>query len=185
MKHLFLGIIILIAVNFANAQSQFGLKGGLNISSIGGDAQGVNSKIGFHIGGFAFIRNWDKMAIQPEFVFSRQGVQLAENSDVKVHYDYLNVPVMFDFYASENVFFMAGPQLGILVSAKATDGNQSVSVKNQLNSMDFGFGLGLGIDSNDVVFSARYNIGVTSTSKSNEGTFPNRVFQLSVGFKFQ
>ena len=186
MKITLLSITLLSAlITPAFSQTKFGVKGGLNVSNIGGDAQGNDPKLGFHVGAFVNIKSSDKFAIQPELVFSRQGAQSSENSKLKVNYDYINLPVMFHFYASQNVFFMTGPQLGILTAAKIKYEDQSASIKDALNSMDFGLGFGLGVNSDDVTFSARYTLGLSNTSKSDEGTFPNRVFQLSIGFKFQ
>jgi hypothetical protein len=165
------------------AQSEFGLKAGLNIANIGGDAAGVDAKIGFHAGLFGVLKISEKFGIQPEVVFSRQGAQAASNSKVKINYDYVNIPIMFSAYATEKVFFQAGPQIGILVGAKITDGSDDIDVKDQLEGVDLGLGLGAGYDTGKVLIGIRYNLGLTTTSKSDEGKFPNRVLQLSLGFK--
>jgi hypothetical protein len=183
MKKILVLLAAMALVNFSFAQAVFGLKGGANLASIGGDASGIEAKLGFHVGMFGLIKTTEKFAVQPELVFSRQGAQLAANSEIKIHYDYVNLPVMMNFYASEKFFLQAGPQIGILVGAKAKYKGDSEDLKDQLKGVDLGLGLGAGVETEKMLIGLRYNLGLTSTSKSSEGSFPNRVFQLSVGFK--
>ena len=69
MKKIILAAIAVMAFSFANAQeTRFGVKGGLNLSTLGGDASGVSSLVGFHVGGFAEIKIIEKLAIQPELL---------------------------------------------------------------------------------------------------------------------
>lgn len=117
----------------------------------------------------------------PELIYSSQGASAGTTS---VNYNYINLPVMFNFHTSEKFFLQAGPQLGILASADVSSGTSSVSVKDQLKDVDFALCLGLGAEFSQVIVNARYNIGLSSTSKSTTGSFPNSVIQFSVGFKF-
>lgn len=57
----------------------FGIKGVLNISSISnveGDGLNSSSLVGFHAGFFGEFMISDKFAIQPEVLYSTQGVKL-------------------------------------------------------------------------------------------------------------
>ena len=175
---------LVVSVSAFGQETSFGIKAGVNYSTISGDASGVESKIGFHAGVFGIIKPIDALGIQPEMVFSRQGAQASANNDVKFHYDYLNIPVMLNFYPTETFFLQAGPQLGFLVSAKATDGNQTEDIKSQLNTTDFSLGLGMGFDLSHTVIGFRFNLGLNSTSDDEDATYPNQVAQVSVGFKF-
>jgi hypothetical protein len=180
----FLSLIVLLAVGAVAYSQTMGLKGGLNFASLGGDASGVETKIGFHAGIFVIIKTSEKFGVHPELVFSRQGAQLSQNSKFKINYDYVNLPVMLTAYPAEKFFLQAGPQVGFLVGAHFTDGNDKVDVKDQLNTVDFGIGLGAGYTTDSVIFGLRYNLGLSTTSKSSDGSFPNRVLQLSLGFRF-
>jgi hypothetical protein len=177
MKQLLTTVLILIT---ASAFAQPGLKGGLNFATIGGDAAGVKSKTDFHVGFFFLTMESEKFGVQPEFIFSRQGAQA---SGVKINYDYVNVPVMFNYYPEENFFIQGGPQLGLLINAKIKDGDGSIDVKNQLTSLDLSLGLGCGYQSGSTIIGLRYNIGLTDTASDAPGKYPNRVLQLSIGFK--
>ncbi|MFV8340692.1 outer membrane beta-barrel protein [Flavobacterium sp. LB3P21] len=72
-------VVIAFTFGFVNAQEKaemvFGVKGGLNISTItNADVDGVNSKslVGFHVGFFWEFKISNTFAIQPEVLFSLQ-----------------------------------------------------------------------------------------------------------------
>ena len=187
-----------MAFAFSNAQeTKFGVKGGLNLTNLTGDVEGTSSLIGFHVGGFAEIKLTDKFAIQPELLFSTQGAKIEETFfDESYEYDtklnYLNIPVLAKFYVTEAFSVEAGPQLGVLLSAKQ-DGED---VKDFYKSVDFGFNVGAGYNfTENLSVGLRYTIGLSSVfdtpdSDELEGfeiediDVKNSVFALSLGYKF-
>ena len=184
IKFLFLLTLLLIGNSLSAQDVAFGIKGGVNSSTIGGDSQGVTSKFGIHVGAFSRIRVSDYVVFQPELIYSMQGAAIDGNSEAKFNYNYLNVPLIFKVYPSTQGFHIhAGPQIGILLSGKFTDGN--IDIKEELNPIDFALGFGLGYDFKNVIIEARFNLGLNSSAESDEeGTFPLRTTQLSVGFSF-
>src|SRR6476659_4421826 len=93
----FLSFILLLGLTvLANAQSadtHFGLKAGLNISSLEvKDGVDFDSKAGFHIGGLAHVHLSPHFGVQPEIVYSEQG---GKDGEDKWKINYLNVPVLF------------------------------------------------------------------------------------------
>src|SRR5690606_6511134 len=123
-KTVLLLLFVTMAAFTSNAQEiKFGAKAGLNISNQTGDIENTKSLIGFHIGGFAEIKFTEKFAFQPELLYSLQGAKydfseedFTEESTLKLNY--LNIPLMFKYYATESLFVEAGPQIGLLLSAK-------------------------------------------------------------------
>ena len=185
MKKLLLTAAAVFAFGFANAQeTKFGVKAGLNMADWSGDdAEGIDSKIAFHVGGFAEIKLTDKFALQPELLYSAQGGK-ADGGTYNV--DYINIPVMAKFYVVDKFSIEAGPQVGFLVSAKAKpDSGDDVDIKDELKSTDFGFNLGAGFDFTEN-FSAgiRYNLGLADVVDVDSADIKNSVFSLSVGYKF-
>ncbi|MCL9806140.1 PorT family protein [Flavobacterium amniphilum] len=185
MKKLVLTVAAVFAFGFANAQeTKFGVKGGLNLADWSGDdADGIDSKIGFHIGGFAEIKVSDKFAVQPELLYSAQG---GKADGGKVNVDYINIPVMAKFYATEQFSIEAGPQVGFLMSAKVKpDSGDDVDIKDQLKSTDFGVNVGLGYNfTENVSAGLRYNLGLSNIVDADGADVKNNVFSLSVGYKF-
>jgi hypothetical protein len=192
MQRKFITILVSLALVcpfVASAQALFGLKGGLNVSTIGGNASGNSSKIGLHLGVFMDGKISDKVHFQPELLYSSQGSLIAINSDeLRFNYNYMSVPLMLKIYLESGFHIQAGPQIAFLIDANATDGRNSMSVKNQMNGTDFSVCLGMGYEfEGGFLLNARYNIGLNSTT-NNPATanqsFPNRVFQLSLGYIF-
>lgn len=69
MKKIILAAIAVMAFGFANAQqTRFGIKGGLNMSTVvGGDVDNTKSLVGFHVGGFAEIHVVEKFLYNQNF----------------------------------------------------------------------------------------------------------------------
>ncbi|MFC4817645.1 porin family protein [Flavobacterium sp. GCM10023249] len=185
MKKLLLTAAAIFAFSFANAQeTKFGVKAGLNMADLGGDdADGIDSKISFHVGGFAEIKLSDKFAFQPELVYSAQGGKVDGGT---YNFDYLNIPLMAKFYATEQFSIEAGPQVGFLMSGKIKpDSGDSVDVKDELKSTDFGLNLGLGYNfTENISAGLRYNLGLSQVVDADNVDVKNNVFSLSVGYKF-
>ena len=191
-----------MAFAFSNAQeTRFGVKGGVNLATWTGDVEDASSKVGFHIGGFAEFKLSDKFAIQPELLFSTQGVKFEGDIDgysasEKDNLSYLNIPVMAKFYVAEKFSIEAGPQLGILLSAKSkyeanVEGinvSGEEDIKDALESIDFGVNFGAGYDfTENLSAGLRYNLGLSNIVKTEDGDdtkIKNSVFSLSVGYKF-
>ncbi len=194
MKRIILAAIAVMAFGFTNAQqTRFGVKGGLNLSNwAGGDVEDTKSLVGFHVGGFAEIKIIEKLAIQPELLFSTQGTKIDGGSffgDFDVKTNYLNIPVLAKYYIVEKFSVEAGPQLGVLLSAKV-DGED---VKDSFKTVDFGFNLGAGYHfTENVSLNLRYTIGLSPLSDDadieDEGDYydsaKNSVLALSFAYKF-
>ena len=212
MKHLYIAFITILSLTNLNAQKRkirFGERAGLNISSINFDDSDdfgeVESRTGFHIGGFLEIPISKKLSIQPEIIFSTQGFVIPEReifdvvtplSELKNNYDYLNIPIIVKFYVYEGFSIQAGPQFSFLTSAEQESTNDftgtiSQDVSEFINNVDFGLNFGLGYQLGFGLFiDIRYNLGlrdvfVFENPNSPTETFGrNRVFQISAGYKF-
>ncbi|WP_281232070.1 porin family protein [Flavobacterium gelatinilyticum] len=194
MKRIIFAAIAVMAFGFTNAQeTRFGVKGGLNISTLGGDASGVSSLVGFHVGGFAEIKIIEKLAIQPELVFSTQGAkEKFFGEKYNTNLNYLNIPVVAKYYITKEFSVEAGPQIGFLVSAKS-DGED---VKDLYKSIDAGFNIGAGYNfTENLSVNLRYYLGLANVVDTNDDyedwedfvdsyRVNNNVISLSVGYKF-
>ena len=191
MKKLFTVIIILGISMMINAQDvKFGLKGGVNFASFSGkDVENVDSKTAFHVGVLAEIPLLDKFSLQPELLYSVQGIK--ENDDnAEFKLNYLQLPLMGKYYVTDEFSLEAGPQVGFLLSAKAkVEGEGEGDIKDNMNKTDFGLNFGLGYTlGNRLNVNARYNFGLSKIY--NKDTFLsdikayNSVIQVSVGYIF-
>lgn len=192
MKKIVLAIVVLTTTVLASqAQVQFGLKAGANFYTLGGDNAedaNLNSKIGINAGGIVNIPVSAKFKVQPEVVLSIQGAKEDDGGTTNWNFNYLNIPIMAQVFATEGLYFEAGPQIGFLLKAdiKEEGSSSSYSVKDQLKSTDFSFGLGAGYKTaSGFGFNARYNLGLSNILKdSDNGELKNRGFQIGVSFLF-
>lgn len=189
MRKLFLmAAVAVFGLSYANAQEvTFGVKAGVNFATLNGDdAEGINGKTAFHVGGLANIGISDEFSIQPEVLYSAQGGKLKEGNIMgKYNFDYINIPVLAKFMVADGFSIEAGPQVGFLLSAKAKGDGESVDLKDELKGTDFSGVLGLGYQiESGLNFAARYNLGFGNIVDSKEGDLKNGVIQLSVGYMF-
>jgi len=192
---------------------RFGIKAGMNVSSLSKDSslEDQKSKIGFNAGVFATIPVAESFSIQPELLYSQYGSKavynnvINSNNSVKRSYTtdlgYITVPVMFQYNFIPNFYVEAGPEFGFNVVAKqkfdqttviggtttTTSGTEDIN-KDNLNTFNFGIGLGAGYYFTDNIgITARYVAGVTDVAKnrpSNSDAVRNNVFQVGLAYKF-
>ncbi|HZH66836.1 MAG TPA: porin family protein [Flavisolibacter sp.] len=190
MKKILFVFSIVAASVAANAQTAFGVKAGANIANLkfsgGGVSESLDSKIGFHAGGFVNIPVSSNFRIQPEALFSMEGAKNKEDNS-KVNLSYINIPVMFQYSAS-GFYGETGPQLGLLMSAKAKEDGEEEDVKDQLETTNLSWAIGAGYKlSNGLGFGARYNLGLSNIGKSEdgeEGKLKSNVIQIGLTYTF-
>jgi len=214
MKKLILGIAVL-STSLAFAQTtttttkttsssdvRFGIKAGMNVSSLSkdGSLDDQKSKIGFNAGVFATIPVAESFSIQPEVLYSQYGSKadytvFGTKYSSSTNLDYVAVPVMFQYSFVPNFYVEAGPEFGLMVSAKNKVKNESNGAssttdnyKDNLNTFNLGIGLGAGYYFTDNIgITARYVAGVTDVAKdrpSNSDAVRNNTFQVGLAYKF-
>ncbi|PHS07965.1 MAG: hypothetical protein COA88_07585 [Kordia sp.] len=182
MKKLLLSALVVCAFVFTtNAQEvTFGAKAGLNMANLVGDVEDNSMLIGAHVGGMVEISFSDKFAVQPELLFSIQGTK---DDDASFNLNYINVPVMAKYFVTEEISIEAGPQVGLLMSAKY-DGEDA---NDGLSTIDFGLNFGAGYKmESGLNFALRYNLGLSNVYdfEGFDDKAANAVMQVSVGYFF-
>ena len=191
MKKLVLILIAGASFATANAQVQFGVKAGANLSNITGNDQSGNSAlIGLNAGVFAKVPISGAFSFAPEVLYSGKG---AKNTQAGVEYtlreNYLDVPLLFKWQHVSGFNVVTGPQVGFLLSANIKAQGQSEDVKSSFKSTEFAwdFGVGYEIPKCPVGIEFRYNLGLSniadnSSSSSSSATAHNSVFQLGLRY---
>jgi hypothetical protein len=175
---------ILLTVSTVTAQeTHFGLKAGVNLSSVDiTNSDDFKSKAGIHIGGLAHIHINDHFALQPELVYSMQG---GKDGDEKLNLNYINIPVLAQYMINDGFRLQTGPQLGFLTSAKSKVGDVEISVKDEISSIDFSWVFGFGyLFPSGFGLDARYNLGISNIRDNNDFKAKNRVFQFGLFYQF-
>ena len=190
MRKLLLLVILLICIiASSNAQEvEFGVKGGLNISTLGKSDLGYVSRIAYHLGGTAEFITTPFFSIQTELMYSLQGAAIDRSRQVYLNYHYLNIPLIVKAYFYEDASFEIGIQYGLLL--KAVDKNEFYTEDrtDEVNNSDFAAVFGLAYKLNEkFTFGFRYNLGITNTAKQDiiyEKRLTNKVLQISIGYIF-
>lgn len=185
--------IFFIATLFflANAKAQdvhFGIKGGLNASSLDNKNSNAETKIGFNAGFLAHIHTSNKFwAFQPELYYSLEGnrPKMIPQGTGNTNLSYLNVPVLVQYMFDNGFRIETGPQIGFLLSAKNKTSNTTTDLKSQFKSTAFSIPLGLGyLTTTGLGFDARYNFGISNIYKANDPKIRSNVFQFDVFYQF-
>lgn len=186
MKFYLITIITMLFMTVGTISAQninIGTKIGLNSYTINNDNNSdFDSRIGIHAGLLGHIHLNDDFALQPEIVYSMQG---AKSGDNELKLDYINVPVIIQYMFDNGFRLQAGPQLGLLVNAKAGN-NSSVDIKDQFKSVDAGLSFGVGYvhPPTDFGIDLRYNLGLSDISESSNVETTNRGFQIGIFYLF-
>ena len=114
--------------------------------------------------------------------------------DATTKLDYLNIPILANYYIVKGLAVKAGVQPGFCVSKKlalkgtGTYNGQSVNVDsndkidNGVKSFQFAIPVGASYEYKSFVLDARYNIGVTKAMEGSDSR--HSVFTISLGYKF-
>ncbi len=193
-------IVALVIFGISNASAQeywhFGVKGGLNFSTVTGDGfDSPDMRTGFNVGLLAEIPVSGKFSVQPEVLYSAKGFDAARrdqnnflDNDQNVVYqlDYIDVPVLANIYLTDGLSVQAGPSFNFKVNEQydyqpyEDGGNINF---DQAQDFELGGAAGLQYKFNNGLFlQGRYNYGFTDIYE-NSNTH-NSVIQAGIGYLF-
>jgi hypothetical protein len=186
MKKIIMMAVMAVAALSANAQQEAGTfsiqpKAGLTVSSLSGD--GTKAKAGFTAGVEGMYQAAEKFGVSLGVMYAMQGAKSKADTDLKLNYGYINIPILANYYVVKGLAVKAGIQPGFMVSAKEKYNSVSRDVKDGCKKFDFSIPVGVSYEIANVVFDARYNFGLTKTVKDVEKG-KNGVFTFTVGYKF-
>jgi opacity protein-like surface antigen len=182
---LFVAAAFISLAAVAQEKPVFGLKAGLNVATLDVDnVNNLDSRLGLHAGLLAHIHITPQWGIQPELLYSAQGME-ESITDSKWKLDYINVPVMVQYMFNNGFRLQAGPQIGFLVNGEveSRDGSET-EITDDLKKVDAGLGFGFGYLSDaGIGIDARYNVGLSNINESGND-IKNRVFQVGIFYMF-
>ena len=191
MKKLFLAVVAMMVSAATFAQNEAGQitiqpKVGVNIANIT-DAVGADPRIGLAAGAEFEYGLTDNIGLSAGVLYSMQGAKASEESvDYTLKLDYLNVPILANFYVAKGLALKLGVQPGFKLSSKvkgeASGVTAELEVEDGVKSIDLSIPVGLSYQYQNIVFDARYNWGVTKIIEDSDSK--HSVFQITVGYKF-
>ena len=186
---------MMVATLSANAQQSVGTwsvtpKVGVNLATIT-DADDASMKIGLVAGADVTYQLAEPFAISVGAFYSMQGAKGDETiNGVKVdetmNIDYINIPIMANYYVIPGLAIKAGIQPAFNVKHEAkveASGDSYTSDIDHFKSLDISIPLGASYEFGDFVIDARYNLGLTKLIDISGYNSKNSVFQFTVGYK--
>ena len=206
MKKL-LTLMALIAISLsAQAQHEEGdvtiqPKVGITISNItDGDKSKVNLAYGVEFERFFT----DQFSASLGVVFTDQGCKYEIYSadgagnvsdDMKLDIYYGTLPIMSNYYVLPGLALKAGIQPAFRVKARIELRGEKLDFDNyidtmfqgegnKLNTFDLSIPVGFSYEFKGITFDARYNFGVTKLISNTDESIYNKVFIMTLGYKF-
>lgn len=191
---------MMIAAISANAQNEVGQltlmpKAGINISTITGDMDGKKAKVGLVAGVEAEYGITENFGIDFGVLYSMEGCKAkgiavvgeggeigAYLADATYNLDYINIPILAQYYPIKGLAIKAGVQPAFNVRHKASVDGEKGNIDG-VKSFNFSIPVGLSYEYQSFVLDARYNIGVTKLFK-NADQGRNSTFSITIGYKF-
>ena len=175
-----------LSFSFIHAQTAVGLKGGVNIANLSG-FEG-NSRVSGHAGVFLHHTINSSWCFQPELLYSGEGQRYFSNGEERtLALDYIQLPLMIQYYPSSQLYLEFGPQVGVLLSAQ--DKGDEVgheNVKEDFSTAQIALGVGLGFKvTNQVALYGRYNFGLTDVTKFDNIVDHSRVGQIGIAVRLK
>lgn len=206
MKKIVLFAALMVATLTANAQNEVGqitLKpmAGINLATMT-SLDDSKMRVGLVAGAEAEYGIAENFSITAGLLYSMQGAKGKQplpvdnvgvvNTDITAKYDYLNIPILANYYVTKGLALKAGIQPGFKVSSKmkaeASVGGNSISSEatdDNVAGFNLAIPLGISYEYQNFVFDARYNLGVTKVYKENGDKTPKHsVFMFTLGYKF-
>ena len=197
MKKMMMMAVLAIVAMTANAQNTLRENGtftlqpkvGLGIGFLSGDwssASGVDRKSRFGVlagvEGEYYVNDWFSVALGVNYAqqgWKFKGGGISETTKL----DYLNIPIVGNFYITEGLALKTGVQLGCLLSAK----EESTNVKDYYEKMNISIPIGISGEYKNFVLDVRYNISLTKINKNSnsENKYRSDLFQITLGYKFE
>jgi len=196
-------IVLAMAVQPSFAQDdaiQFGVKVGLNLAnaSVDPDPEGVSfdAVTKFGAGGIMIYPLSEVLGLQVEAMYLLKGSKaeidfFGDVFDLELNLAYLSIPVLVRFdFNSENAstYVVAGPEIGILLSAETKFDDLSQDVKDDFKSLELGLNIGAGVSMNmgatPMFVEVRYSLGLSNIEDNDDVTTKTTGIQLFVGMMF-
>lgn len=186
---IFLLAMMMTAIS-ANAQNEVGqvtLKpmAGINLATMT-NTDDSDMRVGLTAGVEAEFGVAENFSFSAGALYSMQGVKGSDSGvDLTVKLDYINVPILANYYVIPGLAVKAGIQPSFKVTAKAEAETSGASAEVDLNgakSFCLSIPMGLSYEISNFVLDARYNLGLTKALSGSDSK--HSVFMFTLGYKF-
>ena len=175
-----------MAASVSNAQTFFGAKSGIMISSGGSETQ---SNASLYAGGFVELRreNW---SLQSEVNYldvgsrGRSRITVDETIESTTKIKQVNFSLLAKYYISDLISIKAGGYYGTIISSERIASSpkyEGMKLSGKYKPSDYGIETGIEfLISNGIFADAKYSFGIADLNNN----YKNRIISLGIGCKF-
>lgn len=158
-------------------------KVGLNVANVSGSSG--SSRVGLVTGVEAEWQVKAKLSLAAALLYSQQGCKVESgNYRATSKFDYINIPMVVNFYVARDLALKVGLQPAFNVNAtvrSSLNGYTDTAKEGGMETFLVEVPLGISYEWQSWVIDARYNWGLSRINKSNDH---NSVTQITIGYKF-
>jgi opacity protein-like surface antigen len=188
--------IVVILPTWASAQSPitFAIKAGLTGTTFQvDDSNGLESSSIFGAAaGVALTKSLtDNLSIQGEALVTQKGAEVSVLGFTdKIRISYLNVPVLIRYGSTTtndtHFHVFTGPEFGLRLSTENAGFIFGLPGEEEVESTDFGWTVGAGVETGPWTVDARYTFGLMNINAAvSDEPVKNRAFMLLAGYRFR
>ena len=211
---------LLPTIHFA----QFGIKGGLAVSALQASGEDYSNFLGYEVswiqhgtsnpvfglqlGAFYTFSISDEFIFQPEMYFVQKGYQFDQtplyNINYRLHINYLELPLIIDYYLPFDWSFNPAVTAGLYSSIKISS-NKTITLSDEeingnvssVNGFDYGIIFGIATEikawKGEIILDLRINWGLANvlsqpdnfiSLSDDTGTVKTRAITLMTGYRF-
>jgi len=190
MKKVFvIGLLVLGFNLHSNAQAKLSLQGGLNQAREKYSGDGASLTLGtrtsLNFGLNADFEGSDNFNLRSGLLYNGYGSKSGDGEVSKL--DYLTIPVLGRFKVADGFYAFAGPQIGLLLSAKSKYKDETEDVKEFYKGTNISALIGAEYKFTDKLsLGASYNAGLSNIGKDmdGDGKLTTTGFSINLGFSF-
>ena len=192
-------LLLSVCTNAQNAVGGWSLqpKAGINLATMTNDDD-AKTRIGLVAGAELEYQASPLLSVSAGALYSQQGADVdSQGMNGTIKMDYVNLPILANYYVAKGFAFKVGIQPGFLVNDKVKVSSNGVSAEVGLKeayqaagidadifSFDFAIPLGISYEFSRVVLDARYNLSLTKAVSAFGESTKHSVFQITLGYKF-
>ena len=181
--------VMMLSAMTASAQQEVGTwsvtpKVGINLAKVT-NANDASMKVGLVAGADLNYQIAEKFAVSAGVFYSMQGAKSKDDGiKTTAKLDYINIPILAQFYVVPGLALKAGiqPAFNVKHKYKVESGGSSAEADYpDFKTFDFSIPLGVSYEFSNFVIDARYNLGLTKLVDNGESS-KNSVIQFTVGY---
>ena len=201
MKRLMIAATTLLLSVCTNAQNDVGgwslqPKAGIKLATMTNDDE-AKTRIAFVAGAELEYQATPMLSVSAGALYSQQGSDAdGQGMNGTVKMDYVNIPILANYYVTKGLAVKVGIQPGFLVNDKVKvsangvsaevglkDAYKAAGIDADISSFDLAIPLGISYEFNHVVLDARYNLSLTKAISAYGESTKHSVFQITLGYK--